>query len=136
MNAMEQDDTFVPSIHLSPLENPIERIMLSDLGFQPTAYSPVAATKPVPLFTLEAVRRIRKEVLDRDTMANHMYSDSNSPCVVRGHCPERAKFTYNAFTHPDVVARINDMAGIELTPVYDYEIGHVYVLSGCFLPHF
>lgn len=124
---LELDCTFDPAIHLAPLDKPIEQIMLTELGYQPTAYSPVATTKPVPLFTPEAVRRIRAECLDRETMAKHMYSDNNSPCVIRGHCPDKARFTYNAFTHSEVCARINAMAGLDLTPVYDYEIGHVYV---------
>jgi hypothetical protein len=103
--------------------------MMSDLGYEPSVYSPVAATKPVPLFTPEAVRRIRAEVFDRETLAGYMYSDNNSPCVIRGHCPDRAMFTYNALTHPEVVKRMNEMAGIELTHVYDYELGHVYAFT-------
>lgn len=118
------DSTFDPAIHLAPMENPIEYIMMTEMGYQPTVYSAVAATKPVPLFTLEAVRRIRAEISDSKTLATHLYSDDNSPCVLRGHCPDKAKFTYNALTHPEVQKRINTMAGIDITHVYNYELGH------------
>lgn len=123
----EPDYTFDPAIHLAPLEKSIKYIMMTDMGYQPSLYSPVAATKPVPFFTPEAVRRIRAEVFDHETLATHLYSDTNSPCVVRGHCPKRAKFTYNALTHPEVQKRVNLMAGVDLTHVYDYELGHTFV---------
>jgi len=127
---LESTCIFDPSIHLAPLEVPIEHIMMKELGYEASIYSSVAATKPVPLFTPEAVRRIRAEIFDRETLSRHMYSDNISPCVVRGHCPDRARFTYNAITHPAVRNRMNEMAGIEITHVYEYEVGHVNIQLG------
>ena len=100
---------------------------MGELGYNVTADSEVAVTKPFPLFTLDAVRRIRGELFDLDTLANHLYSDTNNPSVIRGVCPARGRFIHEAWTHPDVVKRINNAAGIALTPVFDYEIGHTYV---------
>lgn len=34
-------------------------------------------------------------------------------------------FTYAAWTHPETLALISKVAGIELVPVFDYEIGHI-----------
>lgn len=125
----EFDYTFDAAIHLAPLDRPIEYIKMSELGHQPSFYSDIAASHPVPLFTLEAVRRIRAEVFDRDTLANHLYSDQLNPCVLRGHCPEQARFTYNALSHPEVQKRVNMMTGVDLAHVYNYEIGHTYDVS-------
>lgn len=100
---------------------------MNELGYTPTGASDVAWTKPFPLFTPEAVRLIRSELFDHDTLANHLYGDSLNPSVIRGVCPERAHFIHQAWTHPAVIERLNDAAGIALTPVFDYEIGHTYV---------
>ncbi|KAF8532191.1 hypothetical protein JB92DRAFT_3104298 [Gautieria morchelliformis] len=121
---------FEPSIHLAPHYQSPPVIKMDELGYNATADSDIAATKPFPLFTLDAVRRIRGELFDHNTLADHLYSDTLSPSVVRGVCPERARFIYEAWTHPAVVERLNDAAGIALTPVYDYEIGHVNLQLG------
>ncbi|KZT32665.1 hypothetical protein SISSUDRAFT_993875 [Sistotremastrum suecicum HHB10207 ss-3] len=127
---MSNTSSFIPEIHLEPLVDDPGFILLSDLGFEPTAYSPIAASKPFPLFTPEAVRRIRAEIVDHETLANHMFSDDNNPCVVRGHCPDKARFTYDAWTHESVKERVDQMAGIPITIVYDYEIGHTNIQLG------
>jgi hypothetical protein len=41
-----------------------------------------------------------------------------------------AKFTYDAWTHPDTLAAVSRVAGIELVPVMDIEISHVNILEG------
>lgn len=38
-----------------------------------------------------------------------------------------AKFVYDAWTHPDTLRAISAIAGIDLVPVMDYEIGHVNI---------
>jgi len=98
-SSIEDPYAFIPEIHLAPLEKPVQRVELAELGFDPTIYSSIAASCVTPLFTLEAVRRIRAEILDHDTLANYIY---------------------NAWTHPEVVKRVNRMAGIPLTPVYNF----------------
>jgi hypothetical protein len=125
MTSVNDEYAFIPEIHLAPLEGPVQHIHLEDLGFEPTIYSAIAASRSTPLFTFEAIKRMRAEVADRKTLATHIYSDNNNPCVLRGHCPGSSRFTYNAWTHPKVIERVNEMAGIPITPVYDYEIAHM-----------
>jgi hypothetical protein len=76
------------------------------------------------MFTIEAIRRFRAEAIDHDTMEKYMYSDNNTPCVIRGHAEDPKTFTYQAWTHPETKRRINEFAGLELQHVFDYEIGH------------
>jgi hypothetical protein len=40
-----------------------------------------------------------------------------------------AEFTYNAWTHPETLAAVSQVAGIELVPVMDIEISHVNILE-------
>jgi hypothetical protein len=35
------------------------------------------------------------------------------------------RFTYDAWTHPETVSIISKIAGVELVPQFDYEIGHI-----------
>ncbi|KAF8513187.1 hypothetical protein BU17DRAFT_95688 [Hysterangium stoloniferum] len=132
----ELDSQSTSSAPFDPLQHMLQdyatplSTKMSDLGFNDTGSSGVAVTKPFPLFTLEAVRRIRGELFHPDTLSNHLFSDTLNPSVLRGFCPERAPFTHAAWTHPAVQQRINDAAGIDLTTVMDYEIGHTNVQLG------
>ncbi|KAF8575151.1 hypothetical protein K439DRAFT_1236653, partial [Ramaria rubella] len=118
---------FDPSVHLAPHYETPRAIKMEELGYGHVADSDVAVTKPFPLFTLEAVRHMRRELFNHDTLANHLFSDTLNPSTIRGMCPQRAQFIHKAWTHPTVVARINDAAGIPLTIAFDYEIGHTYI---------
>jgi hypothetical protein len=40
-----------------------------------------------------------------------------------------AEFTYNAWTHPETLAAVSRVAGIELVPVMDIEISYVNILE-------
>lgn len=118
---------FEPSRHLAPHYHRPATTGMDELGYSRTGTFDMAFTKPFPLFTPDAVRRIRGELFDHDTLANHLYSDTLNPSTIRGVCPDRARFIYEAWNHPAVVERLNDAAGIALTPIFDYEIGHAYV---------
>jgi hypothetical protein len=49
-------------------------------------------------------------------------------CVMMLICPGRyAKFVYDAWTHPETLRIISSIAGVDLVPVMDYEIGHVNI---------
>lgn len=134
-SSLTKSTAFDASIHVAPNYQTPSVIRMDELGFNATVDSDIAVTKPFPLFTLDAVRRIREELFNHDTLGNHLYSDTLNPNVIRGICPEPARFIYEAWTHPDVVKRVNDAAGIVLTPVFEYEIGHTYVTIGLTLSH-
>jgi hypothetical protein len=39
--------------------------------------------------------------------------------------PRHAKFIFEAWKHPETLAIMSKIAGVELVPVMDYEIGHI-----------
>ncbi|GJJ08587.1 hypothetical protein Clacol_002806 [Clathrus columnatus] len=125
---------FNPDIHLSPHHKPISYITMSELGFDSIVdfygAEERAATSPFPLLTFEGVRRIREELFSDRVLSNHLFSDTLNPSTIRGCCPDAAPFTYQFWTHPEVKRRINEAAGLNLTIVFDYEIGHTNVQLG------
>jgi hypothetical protein len=90
----------------------------------------IGATHPFPLFTVEAIRRLRAESVKHSNLEKYMYSDNNTPCVIRGHAGDDAPFILQAWQHPEVRRRIDEMAGLELEPVFKYEIGHTNIQLG------
>lgn len=41
--------------------------------------------------------------------------------------PRHAKFTYEAFHNPETLAIISKIAGVDLVPVLNFEIGHINI---------
>lgn len=77
-------DDFNASKHLG-FKKPPKVWSMKDLGLpENTGISPVAVSEPFPLFTQEAVMRMRKEVLCPEVMANCKYSSNLAQCQLRG----------------------------------------------------
>jgi len=95
--------------------------------------SEVAFTSSFPLLTEEAVKLLRAEVLDNQVR------DLNGPFVrivpglssyqVRGYggVPGLGEFTKDVWTHAKTLDVLSKVAGTDLIPVMDYEIGNVNV---------
>lgn len=78
------NDDFSPARHLS-FKEPPKVYTMKDLGFDEDAgVSPVAVSEPFPLFTEEAVMRMRKEVLSHEVLSNCQYSSNLAQCQLRG----------------------------------------------------
>lgn len=122
---MASIEDFDASKHLT-FEMP-EVIMMEELGYAKDAgVSPVAVSKPFQLFSHEAVQQMRREVFDvRDNHPQHVYQSNIAPCQVRGYSPKYAPFTHDAWTHPDTLAAISKVAGVELVPWGNSEIAHI-----------
>jgi hypothetical protein len=120
-------EEFNPTTHLN--FTPPERItMMTELGFsKDLGISPVAVSEPFQLFSHEAVQQLRREVLadDPELMANCGYASNIAASQLRGYAPKYAPFTYDAWTHPETLAIVSKIAGIELVPVMNYEIAHI-----------
>lgn len=86
--------------------------------------SPVAVSEPFQFFTREAIQRMRSEVLSKDVWANCRYSSNLSKNQLRGFASEYAPFVYDTWKHPETLAIVSKIAGIDLVPVMDFEIGH------------
>lgn len=115
---------FNPSIHLS-ISKPAYQLSMADLGLS-IGISPVAVTAPFSLFTKEAVDIMRREILCPEVLKRYSFASSINQYQVRGFHSE-TPFTTAAWTHPATVAAVSAMAGIELTPVFNYEIAHTNI---------
>ncbi|KIW01638.1 hypothetical protein, variant [Verruconis gallopava] len=104
-----------------------EVVMMEDIGYsKDVGISPVAVSKPFQLFSHDAVMQMRREVFDvRDNHPENMFQSNIAPCQLRGYVPKYAPFTYDAWTHPDTLAAISKVAGVDLVPWGDYEIAHI-----------
>ncbi|CAL3964284.1 hypothetical protein PZA11_001679 [Diplocarpon coronariae] len=116
---------FNPAQHLA-FEEPKHIHTMEELGFSASkGVSPVAVSDPFPLFSQEAISVMRSEVLDPEVQEKYSYASDIAPRQIRGYAPKYGKFIFEAWKHPDTLAIISKIAGVDLVPVMDYEIGHV-----------
>lgn len=121
---------FDPSVHLN-LEQPSWRKQLSDFGYDNNdGVCDLAATAPFQLFSDEAVRLMRNDLLSQVVQENHVYMSDRSPYIVRGFARSKSPFIYDAWHSQEVLDAISKAAGIELVPVMDYEIASTNIQLG------
>jgi hypothetical protein len=83
-------DDFDPKKHIDYLP-PSKVFTMHDLNLpEDTGISPLAVSEPFPLFTQEAVHRMRAEVLSNDVWDNCQYSSNLAHCQLRGFAPKWA----------------------------------------------
>jgi hypothetical protein len=80
---------------------------------------------PFQLFSSEAIEQMRHEIFQPEVMVNCSFSSNIAACQLRGYAKQYAPFSYAAWTHPDTLAIVSTIAGIDLVPWGDYEIGHI-----------
>lgn len=80
--------TFDPSKHL--VYTPPQKVWtMKELGFDENrGISPVGVSEPFPLFSEEAVKQMREEVLSENVWKHYRYSSNLSPCQLRGYAAE------------------------------------------------
>jgi hypothetical protein len=118
---------FHPSKHLV-YEEPKYIHTMEDIGYPATnGVSPIAVSEPFRLFSEEAVDNMRAEVLDEEVQAKYSYTSDIAPKQIRGYAPKYGKFIFEAWKSPATLAIISKIAGVDLVPVMDYEIGHVNI---------
>ena len=79
---------FDPAKHLK-FTPPSKIISMEDIGLPAgTGVSPVAVSEPFPLFSEEAIRQMRAEVLSDSVWKNCQYSSNLAQCQLRGFAPE------------------------------------------------
>ncbi|KAA8898758.1 hypothetical protein FN846DRAFT_200119 [Sphaerosporella brunnea] len=117
---------FDPSRHLAYNAMP-SRHTMSEIGYENTGVSQIAVSEPFELFTPEAVRTMRNEVLSDEVWDNCRFASSIAACQLRGMAPKYAKFVYDAWMNPETLRIISGVAGVELVPVMEYEIGHINI---------
>ncbi|KAF2650252.1 hypothetical protein K491DRAFT_697472 [Lophiostoma macrostomum CBS 122681] len=119
---------FEPKKHLDYAAPP-QVIMMKDIGFaEDVGVSPVAVSQPFQLFSREAVQQMRAEIFQPEVMANCSYSSNLAACQLRGYAPKYAPFAYDAWNSPETLKIISSIAGIDLIPEMDFEIGHINLM--------
>jgi hypothetical protein len=79
---------FDPEKHLAYREAPKVHTM-KELGYRDDlGVSPVGVSELFPLFTEEAVRQMRAEVLSEDVWSRYKFSSNLAQCQLRGFAPE------------------------------------------------
>lgn len=123
--AKEKLKLFNPKRHLN-FQEPSKVLMMKDIGFtDDVGVSPVAVTHPFQLFSPEAIKIMRSEIAKPEVTKNHLYSSNIAHAQLRGYARQHAPFTYAAWTHPETIAIVSRLAGIDLIPWSDYEIAHI-----------
>jgi hypothetical protein len=117
---------FDPARHMA-FEPPSEVITLKELLLsEDNACSPVAITKPFPLFSLEGVTAMRRDVFRKEVVQRHGQKIAPGVYKMRGYSQDAA-FVDAVWRSPEVVAACSRAAGVDLELMFDYEIGHVNV---------
>ncbi|RFU26732.1 hypothetical protein B7463_g9619, partial [Scytalidium lignicola] len=116
---------FDPKKHLA-YQEPSTIHTMEEIGFPSSkGVSPIAVSEPFQLFTKEAVEIMRKEIMSKEVQEHYSYTSDIAPKQLRGYAPKCAKFIYEAWKHPKTLALLSKIAGVDLVPVMDYEIGHI-----------
>lgn len=79
--------TFDPDRHLA-FKAPAKVHTMKELGLEDMGVSPVAVSEPFPLFSPEAIRCMRAEVLSDKVWDKCKYSSNLAQCQLRGFAPE------------------------------------------------
>ncbi|KAL4950246.1 hypothetical protein BDW69DRAFT_202299 [Aspergillus filifer] len=124
-SAIPKKVSFEPSKHLEFTPPSIVHSM-KELGFaDDRGVSPIGVTEPFPLFSAEAIQQMRKEVLSDEVFAKWSYSSELAQCQLRGYAEDCAPFVYDAWKHSETLSIISKIAGVDLIPAMDFDIGHI-----------
>ncbi|QIX00116.1 hypothetical protein AMS68_005633 [Peltaster fructicola] len=125
--SMKDSAKFDPAKHIA-FERPSKIYRMTDIGYtDETGVSPIAASEPFQLFSQDAIEQFRSEILQQDVMENCNYSGDLGCFMLRGYAAKYAPFVYDAWHNPEVLNIVSTVAGVDLVPVMDYEIGHINI---------
>ncbi|KAK3651217.1 hypothetical protein LTR56_002075 [Elasticomyces elasticus] len=118
---------FNPAKHLA-FESPKSILTFQDIGQDNNGISPHAVSEPFPLFTEEAIMQMRAEIFREDILSRYYCATGRSSGQVRGHVPNDATFIRDAWNSPELLEVVSKVAGVELVPAIDYDIGHANIM--------
>lgn len=85
---MPKSVEFDPGKHLA-FTSPSKVHTMKELGYDgDVGVSPVGVSEPFPMFSEEAIKQMRKEVLSEDVWNKYRYSSNLAACQLRGFAPE------------------------------------------------
>ncbi|GAB1737645.1 hypothetical protein NU219Hw_g2060t1 [Hortaea werneckii] len=118
---------FDPKKHLAYKE-PESILSMENIGYsKDTGVSPMAVSQPFKLFSDECIQKFRDEVLSEETVKNCSRESTLAACQVRGYAPKYAPFIHDAWHSEETLSIISKIAGVDLVPCMDYEVGHVNI---------
>ena len=146
---MVTKEAFDPKVHLN-YEPPKKIYTMKEIGLAGHGISPNAASEPFSLFTKEAIRQMRAEIFSEEALKHCQYTSTFIKNMVRGmgpayvqpvyylvsqllitdHSHRLAPFIYDAWNHPEVISKISEVAGVDLIPSIDFEIGNINISFG------
>ncbi|KAH6879431.1 hypothetical protein B0T10DRAFT_532198 [Thelonectria olida] len=119
-------ELFSPKKHLN-YHPPANIVTMKEIGLEGHGISPHAVSDPFPLFTEEAIQQMRAEIFSEESLKECQYSSSFIKRMVRGMGPDRAPFIYDAWKSPEVLSRLSEIAGVDIVPALDFDIGNVNI---------
>ncbi|KAE8346098.1 hypothetical protein BDV24DRAFT_158895 [Aspergillus arachidicola] len=120
-------EVFDPNKHLN-FQPPKRVTTMKEIGLEGHGISPVAASEPFSLFTPEAIKQIRAEVFSEPVLTDCQYSSTFAKKYGLGH--GRAPFTCDAWSSPELLAKVSEVAGIDLEVSFEYEIANINISVG------
>ncbi|KAL9104073.1 MAG: hypothetical protein Q9163_000925 [Psora crenata] len=127
-NMTRSQGAFDPRKHLD-FKPPSKIHSMSDIELPNSPISGFAVSEPFQLFTPEAVQRMRAEIFQPEVMNHFQYSSNLAQCQLRGYAAKAAPFIYETWKHPDTLAIVSKVAGIDLVPEMEFEIAHINLSS-------
>ncbi|KAK3067548.1 hypothetical protein LTR53_015532, partial [Teratosphaeriaceae sp. CCFEE 6253] len=122
-----EDTSFDPREHLV-YEEPKSIVMMKDIGFtETTGVSPMAVSEPFKLFSAKCIQKFRDEVLSEEVLEKCSYKSNIAAMQLRGYASRYAPFTYGAWHNPETLKIVSSIAGVDLIPNIDLEIGHINI---------
>ncbi|KAE8385717.1 hypothetical protein BDV23DRAFT_176060 [Aspergillus alliaceus] len=100
---------------------------MKEIGLEGQGISPVAASEPFPLFTIDAIKQIRAEMFCEPVLENCQYASSFASNMIRGMGRARAPFTCDAWSSLELLSKISEVAGVDLVVAFDYEIANINI---------
>lgn len=103
---------FDPSVHLA-FTAPSQRYSFTQLGLEKPLNAPdVCYTEPFQLFSEEGVRMIRRELLSKKVLDNHLSSWPRAPCIIGYH--EQVRKLREALRHRNLLIVKRQLRGLEI----------------------
>ncbi|CAM1501473.1 Fc.00g034570.m01.CDS01 [Cosmosporella sp. VM-42] len=118
--------TFDPEQHLNIVQ-PNKIYSMKEIGLEGAGISTTAASEPFSLFTPEAIKQMRAEIFSEPVLETCQYSSDFAKNMIRGFGPALAPFIFDAWHSPQVLDAVSKIAGIELVPALDFDVGHINV---------
>ncbi|KAF7560064.1 hypothetical protein G7046_g4079 [Stylonectria norvegica] len=118
--------TFDAKKHLNVM-HPSKIYTMKDIGLEGHGISTTAASVPFSLFTPEAIQQMRAEIFSDSVLETCQYTSDFAKNMIRGFGPSLAPFIFDAWHSPEVLATISKIAGIELVPAIEFDVGHINI---------